>query len=299
MMTIKQFATLCGCNTQTLRYYDKIGLLKPVKVDPWSGYRYYEKTQAIDYVKIKNFQGADFTIGEIKSLLTLSDQQVCAAFDQKLHRQQQKLERIKEIKESYLTEKNNMEKLIENVTDYLLHVLSDWEILREFGLSPEEAPTVIAKLRDYLSQSARAHLPTAPDVHMIVNDQVVRGADRVADVFSALKEKGYGDTVFLGDETIKEEDAFSAEKAERVWECNGWCYVHEFIGKIPPMVPDYHYCFSFRLTEEKYTESLEFPMFMIAAMLPKMGAEGISMGCSVERSEDAQNHFALLRNNTQ
>ncbi|MBQ6797900.1 MAG: MerR family DNA-binding transcriptional regulator, partial [Oscillospiraceae bacterium] len=26
MMTIKEFASLCGCNTQTLRYYDKIDL---------------------------------------------------------------------------------------------------------------------------------------------------------------------------------------------------------------------------------------------------------------------------------
>ena len=54
MMTIKEFANLCGCSTQTLRYYDKIDLLKPVKVDPWSGYRYYTKSQAIDFVKIKN-----------------------------------------------------------------------------------------------------------------------------------------------------------------------------------------------------------------------------------------------------
>ena len=34
-MTIKEFASLCGCNTQTLRYYDKIDLLKPVKTDQW------------------------------------------------------------------------------------------------------------------------------------------------------------------------------------------------------------------------------------------------------------------------
>ena len=68
MMTIKELATLCGCNTQTLRYYDKIDLLKPVKVDQWSGYRYYTKAQAIAFVKIKNLQAADFTIDEIKAL---------------------------------------------------------------------------------------------------------------------------------------------------------------------------------------------------------------------------------------
>lgn len=41
-MTIKEFARLCGCNPQTLRYYDHVNLLKPVKVDKWSGYRFYK-----------------------------------------------------------------------------------------------------------------------------------------------------------------------------------------------------------------------------------------------------------------
>ena len=129
MMTIKEFASLCGCNTQTLRYYDKIDLLKPVKVDQWSGYRYYTKSQAIDFVKIKNLQAADFTIDEIKVLLTMPDQQVYEAFDRKIAEQSHKLERIKEIQLSYLTEKNNMEKLVQNVADYLLHAVSDYQVL--------------------------------------------------------------------------------------------------------------------------------------------------------------------------
>ncbi|MGN0141461.1 MAG: MerR family DNA-binding transcriptional regulator [Roseburia sp.] len=31
-MTIKEFSQLCGCNPQTLRYYDREDLLKPVNV---------------------------------------------------------------------------------------------------------------------------------------------------------------------------------------------------------------------------------------------------------------------------
>ena len=55
-MTIKEFARLCGCNPQTLRYYDHVNLLKPVKVDQWSGYRFYEEEQALAFVKIKIFK---------------------------------------------------------------------------------------------------------------------------------------------------------------------------------------------------------------------------------------------------
>ena len=38
MITIQGFAKLCGCNPQTLRYYDRIGLLKPARVDEYSDY---------------------------------------------------------------------------------------------------------------------------------------------------------------------------------------------------------------------------------------------------------------------
>ena len=37
-MTIKEFSNLCGCNPQTIRYYDRMNLLKPVKVDDWTGF---------------------------------------------------------------------------------------------------------------------------------------------------------------------------------------------------------------------------------------------------------------------
>lgn len=105
MMTIKEFAALCRCNAQTLRYYDKIDLLKPVRVDSWTGYRYYQKEQAIAFVKIKKLQSADFSIEEIKALLQQSDQEVYAAFDRKIAEQEHKLERIRGIQQSYLKEK--------------------------------------------------------------------------------------------------------------------------------------------------------------------------------------------------
>lgn len=295
MMTIKEFASLCGCNTQTLRYYDKIDLLKPVRVDQWSGYRYYAKSQAIDFVKIKNLQAADFTIDEIKTLLTKPDQQVYEAFDRKIAEQSQKLERIKKIQQSYLTEKNKMEKLVQNLADYLLHAVSDYEVLREFGLAPEEGPALVAKVKDYIAKDALRHLSTEPDVQLIVNDRVIRGANQVADALEALKKNGHHDTVVLGDENLREGVAFTPANCETVWECHGWEFVHAFIRNIPKMDKGYNYCFFFKLTDDKYTEGLEFPLFMIGTMLPRVDADEISISCIIERSTDGQNHFSLLR----
>lgn len=67
-MTIKEFAKLCGCNPQTLRYYDRVGLLKPVRVDRHSGYRFYDEEQAVTFVKIKNLQSALFTKEQLEAI---------------------------------------------------------------------------------------------------------------------------------------------------------------------------------------------------------------------------------------
>ena len=83
-MTIKEFALICGCNPQTLRYYDQIALLKPVKVDMWSGYRFYDEEQAYVFVKIKNLQKAGFTIDEIKGLLDKDNLVIYQAFEEKI-----------------------------------------------------------------------------------------------------------------------------------------------------------------------------------------------------------------------
>ena len=84
MITIQGFAKLCGCSTQTLRYYDRIGLLTPARVDEWTGYRYYEEEQAMQFVKIKNLQQADFSIEEIRPLLREDGERLQEAFARKI-----------------------------------------------------------------------------------------------------------------------------------------------------------------------------------------------------------------------
>ena len=103
-MTIKEFSQLCNCTTQTLRYYDSIGLLKPARVDQFTGYRYYENSQALEYVKIKNLQDAMFSIEEIKEILEQEDYDIIKALDVKIAEQKAKLDKIKQIQMSYRNE---------------------------------------------------------------------------------------------------------------------------------------------------------------------------------------------------
>lgn len=294
MMTIKEFASLCQCNTQTLRYYDKIDLLKPSKVDPWSGYRYYEEAQALDFVKIKNLQAADFSIMEIRQLMGASEQQIYEAFDRKIRQQAEKLERIKAIQQSYLAEKSIMEKAIQELSQFLTSQLTTPVLLQEFGIAPQDAPEAVARIRSYLEEQALSTLPEESNVTLTINEQVFQGEEAVADAIHSLNEDNLQDTIHIGDETVTQKPAFSADQYATLWECHGWQWVHEILASIPAMEEKGEYVFSFRLNADKYAEGIGFPMLMIGVMLPKVHSDGIDLGCSVDKSCDAQNYFALL-----
>lgn len=297
-MTIKEFAALCGCSAQTLRYYDRIGLLKPARVDPWTGYRHYEQKQAIDFVKIKNLQSASFSIEEIKGLLTQSDEAVCRAFDRKIQEQEQRLASIKKIRQTYLREKTSMENLIQNLTDFLLEQLSDFYGLREFGMEPEDSVRVVEHVRTYLNRWLADPAMTEGNVTMMVNGETIRGAERVSETIRNLTEANLADTILLGDEKLSEEDCFRQEDFEVLWEAKGWEHVRDFLKEIPALVQGEEYCLYFLLKEGSYREDISFPLFMLAAMILHKGAAEVLMGCCVERSKDDRNYFALMRRKT-
>jgi Predicted transcriptional regulators len=145
MITIQGFATLCGCNTQTLRYYDRIGLLTPAKVDGWTGYRYYEEDQAMLFVKIKDLQQAGFTIEEIRILLKEDDDHILAAFDRKIEKQAQKLAQIREIQRSYLKDRMEMQNMVSMMISYVDDHLKKPGLWKEFGLDMNKETELVAK----------------------------------------------------------------------------------------------------------------------------------------------------------
>lgn len=294
-MTIKQFAALCRCNSQTLRYYDRIGLLKPARVDPWSGYRYYDREQAMDFVKIKNLQAADFSIEEIRTLLTQDDEEVYKAFNRKIRQQEAKLAKIKEIQQTYLTEKNSMQKLIQGLSNFLLRYLTDFEGLREFGLEPSDSEAIVSHLRTYLNRWMLDPELKTEEISLLVNDEIVRGAEQVAKRIESFQEENLADTIILGGDSVSENDKFDPSQFETLWECSGWAHVSDFLEKIPELSRGCEYCLYFLLDEEKYAADLSFPLFMLSAMIVKRGATEVSMGCSVEKSSDGTNTFRLMR----
>ena len=65
MLKIGDFSTLTQVSVKTLRYYDEMGLLRPLHVDSSSGYRYYSASQLPRLHRILALKDLGFSLDEI------------------------------------------------------------------------------------------------------------------------------------------------------------------------------------------------------------------------------------------
>ena len=69
MIKIGDFARLSQVSVVTLRYYDEMDLLKPVKVDAFTGYRFYSADQLPRLNRILALKDFGFSLEQIKLML--------------------------------------------------------------------------------------------------------------------------------------------------------------------------------------------------------------------------------------
>lgn len=83
MLKIGEFAKICNVNVQTLRYYDKIGVLCADRIDQATGYRYYSKDKIKTFQLIEQLKQLDFSLEEIKQFLACTPVQQCRIYRDK------------------------------------------------------------------------------------------------------------------------------------------------------------------------------------------------------------------------
>jgi MerR family transcriptional regulator, copper efflux regulator len=106
-LTIGKLAERTGISTDTLRYYEKMGLIKAASRSE-AGYRIYGENAERILTFIKGAQTLNFTLEEIRQLLTLnrSDKATCAQVLKhttgKITEAEQKIRELKEVKKALL-----------------------------------------------------------------------------------------------------------------------------------------------------------------------------------------------------
>ena len=135
-MKIGEFAKAVGTRISVLRHYDREGLLCPVFTDKFTGYRYYDETQAERYYRIAELKDAGFSLAEIKEMLN-----GCGDIDElfrnkKLQLEQtlHNLEKVKKNMSAIKFDENSFEPITEN-TDMPFEnderVVGKWEIVSD------------------------------------------------------------------------------------------------------------------------------------------------------------------------
>ena len=259
-MTIQSFARLCGCNPQTLRYYDRVDLLKPDRVDKFTGYRYYDEDQALTFVKIKNLQLGGFSIEEIRPLLSADDDAVYRAFEAKISEQQAKLEAMKEIQRSYRSEMTTMKETIENIRKDM----AAFDPAAEFGIDKARYEAICARVDEALTTAMESGC-----FRDFSFDEEKRSPDPLPPV---LKDPAY----------------------QSVYEKHGWAHVKDFFSEFSTLEDGAKYRLVFALTPDKLNQTA-FATTVLNLLLDENDGKKRTLGCDTTDTKDGENHFWLLK----
>ncbi len=162
MIRIGDFSKLSRVSVKTLRFYDEMGLLKPIEVDRFTGYRYYEfdqlttlyRTAGIASVALKDL---GFSLEEIGRLLDsdLSTEQMRgmlklrkAEIRQQVQEETERLERV-ELWLRQIEQENFMSKY-----DVVIKKIDPVKVASVRGVvpTPPDQRTLWDELMDYLHQ---------------------------------------------------------------------------------------------------------------------------------------------------
>ncbi len=97
MIKIGELAKVCNTSIQTLRYYDRHGILCADVIDNESGYRYYKPEKVKVYQTIVHLKEIGFTLAEIKEFLDASYKEQCRMYELKKRSIQDSIRREREL----------------------------------------------------------------------------------------------------------------------------------------------------------------------------------------------------------
>ena len=95
---IGKTAKMVGMTTETLRHYDRIGLVHPCQIDKWTGYRYYSEQEVVRLHTVHALRCMGLSLHKIKKVLEFKDIENIVAFLKQAEQNADK--KIAELKEA-------------------------------------------------------------------------------------------------------------------------------------------------------------------------------------------------------
>ncbi|MGB0385458.1 MAG: MerR family transcriptional regulator [Ardenticatenaceae bacterium] len=151
MFKIGDFSKLSQVSVKALRYYDKIGLLKPARVDPFTNYRYYSVEQLPRLNRILALKDLGLSLEQISRLL--EDHLSTAELRGMLRLKQAEIQQLVKQEQARLARIERQLKLIDEQENSMLSY-----------------DVVIKNVEPVLIASVRDTLPSYPAVGQLFNE---------------------------------------------------------------------------------------------------------------------------------
>ncbi len=203
MIKIGDFSKLSRVTVKALRYYDDLGLLRPVQIDEYNGYRYYSAEQLPRLNRILAYKDLGFSLEQIRSLLdeNLSVEQMRGMLRLKqveirdrLRAEQDRLARV-EARLKQIEQEDSMATQADQAYEVVLKKVAPQLVASVSGVIPnyDESEPIFDRLFDELydyvcGQGARAGKGIALYHHTGEASEKDIQVEAVAPLYSPLKE---------------------------------------------------------------------------------------------------------------
>ena len=97
--SVGEAARAVHTTSETLRHYDRIGLVKPGRKDEWTNYRYYTEQDIVRLNTVRALQMMDLSLQEIKKVLEYDDLEKIIAFLERAEKKGRRKNRGAEIQQ--------------------------------------------------------------------------------------------------------------------------------------------------------------------------------------------------------
>jgi DNA-binding transcriptional MerR regulator len=180
MFRIGEFSRIAGVTIDTLRHYDALGLLKPEKVDPFTGYRSYSARQLQSLNRILALKEVGFSLEEIARILREqpTHDELRGMLKAQLARAENEIQTAQERRERILTRLNNLN--LEDhmpVYDVKLKPVEELTVaaIREVVPAIEQMPQRCSEMFDTIERWLRINrLPIGATMTIYYNEGFVR-----------------------------------------------------------------------------------------------------------------------------
>lgn len=237
-LSISEMARACRLSVPALRRYDELGLLAPARVDPASGYRWYEPGQVREGSLIRLLRQLDVPVAAIRRLLAAPDPSAALA-----------------LLDAHWAEVERRIAEARRVREYLGHVLGGWDALvASFAVATAdiaEQPVLsrrrtvsVVELHEHVEGSVRELRARAAREGLVVTGPPLRlfhgpvDEEHDGEVEVCLPVDGAGDAVLPGGHAVRTEACGADRRYPRVLAAYGavsrWAHEHALRLVGPP-----------------------------------------------------------------